>query len=182
MLPPGAELFWLTQHQFTCTSSCHTQFMRSRVLLMCSAMLVLLAACTSVDGAVTFESFTSNGNEYEFGTSANFQGTDEPCVTVTEAFTGGIASVFTCPTEPSDGSGYAAILDLRRTVFVVGFGLQEGESIVLPDAIRVLDTDSVDGRRFFLIQLAEQASSESFEVPITNPDGTVRFITAEAQQ
>ena len=101
---------------------------------------------------------------------------------MTEAFTGGIASVFTCPTEPSDGSGYAAILDLRRTVFVVGFGLQEGESIVLPDAIRVLDTDSVDGRRFFLIQLAEQASSESLEVPITNPDGTVRFITAEAQQ
>ena len=101
---------------------------------------------------------------------------------MTGAFNDGIASVMTCPTEPSDDSGSAAILNLRRTGFVLGLGLQEGESIVLPDAIRVLDPDSVDGRRFFLIQLAEQASSESFEVPITKPDGTVRFITAEAQQ
>ena len=159
---------------------------------------MLLAACTSVDSSVTFESFSSNGIEYEFGTAANLQGPDEPCIRVTGAFDDDegqersgdgpdmIASVMTCPTEPSDDSGYAAILDLRRKVFVLGFGLQEGESIVLPDAIRVLDTDSVDGRRFFLIQLTEQASSElaelasseSFEVPITKPDGTVRFITA----
>ena len=170
--------------------------MRPRVRLICSTMIMLLAACTSVDRAVTFESFTSNGIEYEFGTAANLRG-PEPCVRVTGAFPDDegpersgdgpdmIESAMMCPTEPSGDSGSATTINLRRIVFVLGFGLQEGESIVLPDAVRVLDTDSVDGRRFFLIQLAEQASSElaeqasseSFEVPITKPDGTVRFIT-----
>lgn len=149
---------------------------RVRNLITVFAIGLLVASCASSAESVMFELFTSDGVTYEFGIFPNSQGPDAPCVGVSSEGLGGLITQMVCPTETVEEIEYAAVIDFRGVAFLVGFGLQEGESVVVPDAVRVLSTEPVDGRRFFLVQLAEVSGSEPFGVPVEKPDGTMRSI------
>lgn len=149
---------------------------RVRRLITVFALGLLVASCASSAESVMFESFTSDGVTYEFGIFPNSQGPDAPCVGVSSESSAGLTTQLVCPTETAEETEYAAVIDFRGVAFLVGFGLEEGESVVVPDAVRVLSTEPVDGRRFFLVQLAEVPGSEPFGVPVEKPDGTMRSI------
>lgn len=122
------------------------------------------------------DSFSSGEVVYEFRTYTNTEGPGAPCVGVTYRDESGITVTMACPTEEAEESEYAAQVDASPWNFVVGYGLEPGESIEVEDAVRVVTTEQVNGRRFFLVQL-DQPPDGSFQVPITRPDGTTRFIT-----
>ena len=124
------------------------------------------------------DSFTSGDVIYEFRTYPNTQGADAPCVGLEfDLETGGHRATMACPTTESEETEYAGQLeDAPPWSFVVGFGLEPGERIKVDDAIRVITTEPIDQRRFFLLQFG-QPVDESFQIPVTRPDGTTRFIT-----
>jgi hypothetical protein len=149
---------------------------RVRGLITVFAAGLLVASCAPSVESVLFESFTSDGVTYEFEIFPNSQGPDAPCLGVSSEGSGGVETQMVCPTETAEENEYAAVIDFRGVAFLVGFGLQEGERAVVPDAVRVLSTEPVDGRRFFLVQLADVPGSEPFDVPVEKPDGTMRSI------
>ena len=140
------------------------------------AILLLFAGCTNTD-PTTLESFVSNGVDYEFGIERNQQGPNAPCVGITSQTSSGSKSVIACPTKTSEENEYAAVIDFEGTGFVVGFGLDQDEIITVPDAIRIITTETVDSRRFFLIQLPTTPGPDGFDVGTVRPDGTVRTIS-----
>jgi hypothetical protein len=124
------------------------------------------------------DSFSSGDIVYEFRTYPNNQGPDAPCIGVTYDIETKSTATMACPTEESEESEYAAPVHTDPWTFVVGYGLDPGETIEVEEAVRVVTTEQVNGRRFFLIQF-DQARDESFEVPVTRPDGTTRYITVK---
>lgn len=122
------------------------------------------------------DSFSSGDVVYEFRTYPNSQGPEAPCVGVEyDLETGGRRATMVCPTEESEEFEYASHVHASPWTFVVGYGLEAGETIAVDDATRVITTEEVNGRRFFLIQFG-QPVDESFRVPVTRPDGPTRFI------
>jgi len=124
----------------------------------------------------TLETFSSGDVVYEFRTYDNAQAPDAPCVGLEFDLETGRRATMACPSLESEETEYAGRLSVSPWTFVLGYGLQPGESIQVEDAVRVLTTSEVDGRRFFLIQFS-QPPGDSFEIPVYGPDGTVRFIT-----
>ena len=152
--------------------------MRKQLLAVCA--IILVAACTSSgrSESETLTTFVSDGIEYELHTSPNSQGPEAPCVGVTADMDDGVSSVISCPTEDSEEDQYANAVDFDGEYFVVGYGLTQGEEIVLEDAVSVTISEGTDGRWFFAVQLEESPGSESFAVPITASDGSTRSITS----
>lgn len=129
------------------------------------------------DEPMLLDSFMSGDVVYEFRAYPNSQGPDAPCVGVEYDLETSRRATMACPTMESEETTYAGRLEgAPPWTFVVGFGLEPGESITDDDAIRVITTDSTGQRRFFLIQYA-QPVDDSYRVPVTRPDGTTRFIT-----
>ena len=142
------------------------------------ALLLLLAACTPTRVEL-LASFTSGDVEYELVTQTNHQGPDAPCVGVSNDLDTGAGIIsMACPTVEAEETQYAASLEAQGSVFVVGYGLEPGEQIEFDDAVRVITTGQVDGRRFFLIQLTESPGTEPFEISVRAPDGTTRSIVS----
>lgn len=128
------------------------------------------------DAPELLDSFSSGDVVYEFRTYPNSQGPEAPCVGVEyDLETGGRRATMACPTEASEEFEYASQIHASPWTFVVGYGLEAGENIAVDDATRVITTEEINGRRFFLIQY-RQPVDESFRVPVTQPDGTTRFI------
>lgn len=78
------------------------------------------------------------------------------------------------PTESSEIDEYASAVEFRDSYFVLGYGLEDGEEIMLETAERIITTEKVGGTRFFVIELTSSPGAESFEIPIGTPDGIVR--------
>lgn len=128
------------------------------------------------DAPELLDSFSSGDVVYEFRTYPNSQGPEAPCVGVEHDLeTGGRRATMVCPTEASEEFEYASHVHASPWTFVVGYGLEAGETIAVDDATRVVTTEEINGRRFFLIQFG-QPVDESFRVSVTRPDGTTRFI------
>lgn len=62
--------------------------------------------------------------------------------------------------------------------FLVGYGLKEGETIQIPDAIHIFATDEFDGRRFFIVQIPQSADTDPYAIEILATDGTTRSLIA----
>ncbi len=149
--------------------------MRRGVVVLVATILVLgLAACTSSSREPLGE-FTAGGQGFEFIADPNTQGPDAPCVGVSYENVNGGYTHLACPTLASEETEYVAALDVSEWTFVVGYGLQPGEELVLGDALFSMIAEW-DGRRFFVIQHAHDPDTHSYEVLVTKPDGTTRSI------
>lgn len=82
-----------------------------------------------------------------------------------------------CPTEPAEISEYATSIELDTGVFVVGYGLQDGETITADGASQLILATSSSGHQFFVIELAEAPGSEGTEIFITGPDYTRSIVS-----
>jgi hypothetical protein len=129
-------------------------------------------------GAPTLlDTFSSGEVVYEFRIYGNSQGPQAPCVGIEfDLEIGGRHATMACPTESSEEFEYAAQIQTPPWTFLVGYGLEEDETIDVDDAIRVIVTDRINGRRFFLVQFGRPVD-DSFELPVTQPNGTTRFIS-----
>lgn len=132
----------------------------------------------SAAGAATLlDTFSSGDVVYEFRTYTNNQGPKAPCVGVEfDLETGVRRATMACPTESSEEVEYGAQVQASPWTFLVGYGLEDHETLDVDDAIRVITTERINGRRFFLIQF-RQPVDDSYEVPVTRPDGTTQFIS-----
>ena len=146
-----------------------------------AAFLILVAsACDATSDSTTLSSFRSNGVEYDFVSVANNQGPDAPCIGVVGHFESHVTATTACPTDDAATDTYGAVIEVDRAVFVVGYGLDKGETIDVPDATRVLVTEPVDDLRFFLLELWANPPTGTFEVVVARPDGGTRTIPAYA--
>jgi hypothetical protein len=142
-----------------------------------TVMLVLAASgCNATDRAHTFDSFRTNGVEYEFVSIPNDEGPDAPCVGVTARFEDHTTTAMACPTDDAETDSYGAVIEVDAIAFVVGYGLAEAETIEMPNAARALSTEAIDGRRFFLLELQQPPPPGTFEVVVATPDGATRSI------
>ena len=129
----------------------------------------------AAESPILLDSFSWGDVVYEFRAYPNSQGPEAPCVGLEyDLETGSRRATMACPTEASEELEYASHVQAYPWT-LVGYGLEADETIAVGDAIRVIITEEIDERRFFLIQFGRPVS-ESFQVPVTRPDGTTRFI------
>ena len=129
----------------------------------------------AAESPILLDSFSWGDVVYEFRAYPNSQGPEAPCVGLEyDLETGSRRATMACPTEASEELEYASHVQASPWT-LVGYGLEADETIAVDDAIRVIITEEIDERRFFLIQFGRPVS-ESFQVPVTRPDGTTRFI------
>lgn len=150
-----------------------------------AVVAVIVAACAVSDTALdqrpaVLATFTAEGTTYEFQVITNTQGPSAPCVGVATRSSKHEADA-ACPTEQAEAGEYASFVGVGDQVFVVGYGLASGERIELPESVRIITTDVVNGRRFFLIQLRQPPTSNPMDIVVNGPDGT-RTIPAKGNE
>ncbi len=99
----------------------------------------------------------------------NAQGSDAPCVGVEVQASGATTATVACPTLPAEERQYAAVVEVESEVFVVGFGLADGETIVDDQFIDVFVSSEVEGRRFFAAQVTDGHAVDA----VTISDGSM---------
>jgi hypothetical protein len=140
--------------------------------------IAVIPVSAPVEHSELLYTFESGGIVYQFRAFPNQQGPDAPCVGVTTDLSSEVRSTMGCPTEQKEATEYAARISLGGAEFLVGYGLQEGETIQIPDAIHTFISDEVDGRRFFITQIPQAPNTEPITIEILTTDGTTRNLNA----
>lgn len=175
----------LSQQPCTIKGTSLGTFRTTRVLLILAVSLCLIVNGCSTDDEqsdsleesefATLGTFHMRGAEYEFRTFPEFQEAEAPCIGLRTDSQGGLQSTIVCPT--GDDGQFAAAVNAHGSFFIVGFGLGDNESIASIDgSIRVITTDRVDGRRFFLLQLPEPMAEDVEALPVREGGEIVRDI------
>lgn len=138
--------------------------------------MIVVAGCSFNGDHVVLDSFQTADADYEFISSRNEQAPDASSIRVNAMFDDATTITVSCPTDDADEATFAAAIQIRDTFFVAGYGLIDGESIAMADAIRTLATEEIDGRRYFLVQLRNQPEPGPVPIPIAAADGTSRTI------
>lgn len=152
--------------------------MSRRAVLSRLAACSLLVSCNAPAQQDALATFDSRGREYTFATSPNNQGPDTPCVTLAFDVPGGRRAAITCATDDAEAKELATAFEFEDAVFVIGYGLESGESIVEPGALRILVPADAE-RGYFVVQFPRGVLDPSLtvqsvdgakrEIPITRP-------------
>lgn len=124
-----------------------------------------------------FATFRAGDASWSYGARANqMVDFEAPCVYVSARTNVGIESVSSCPMKREEQHEYGAAVEVHERAFVVGYGLEEGEQLVLPEAQHVHLTEPIDGRRYFFAEIPGIPPTPTFDLEITDASGGKRVI------
>ncbi len=109
---------------------------------------------------------------------SNQQNSEVPCVGVEVTDGEGTTATTSCPTGPAEPSDYGAEIIAADRRFVVGFGLERGETITNDGLRAVFISDEIDGRRYFAAEVAGDAALEQLTIDSDAGERTVAVLPA----